>query len=238
VYVLRCADGTLYTGVTNDLPRRLAQHAAGTGARYTRSRLPIALAHEERAKDRPAALRRENALKRLSREEKLALLAAARKAARATPRRGPPRATAAPRPRATTAPEPPRAATAPKRPPRGERNPRLTPAARNPPRAAAPAAAKPPRGAGRPVVAAAPAEPPRRRFTVPDVYRAIVKKSEKQAGGRYDVLVCGHVVPAATENTFRKARACPECRVRVQEYADQHAAQQRDAASPVKSAAP
>jgi putative endonuclease len=72
--VLRCGDGSLYTGVTNDLARRLARHGAGKGARYTRSRLPIALAWVEPARGRGAALRREAALKRLSRREKLALV--------------------------------------------------------------------------------------------------------------------------------------------------------------------
>ncbi|HJW76662.1 MAG: hypothetical protein A2V77_06310 [Anaeromyxobacter sp. RBG_16_69_14] len=76
VYVLRCRDGSLYTGITNDLDRRLEQHAAGTGARYTRSRLPVRLVHRERASDLGQALRREAALKRLTRTEKLALVAA------------------------------------------------------------------------------------------------------------------------------------------------------------------
>ncbi|HTN53973.1 MAG TPA: GIY-YIG nuclease family protein [Anaeromyxobacter sp.] len=78
VYVLRCADGSLYTGATNDLPLRLARHAAGKGARYTRARLPVVLVHDEPASDRSAALRREAALKRLSRRQKLALVAAGR----------------------------------------------------------------------------------------------------------------------------------------------------------------
>jgi putative endonuclease len=74
VYMLRCRDGSLYTGATNDLARRVAHHAAGAGARYTRSRLPVRLVHAEPARDRSAALRREAAVKRLSRAEKLALL--------------------------------------------------------------------------------------------------------------------------------------------------------------------
>lgn len=74
VYILRCGDGTLYTGATVDLSRRLAQHQAGTGAAYTRSRLPVALVFSEPAADRSAALRREAALKKLSRKEKLALV--------------------------------------------------------------------------------------------------------------------------------------------------------------------
>jgi putative endonuclease len=74
VYVLRCRDGSLYTGATNDVARRLARHAAGEGARYTRARLPVVLVYSERAGDRSAALRREAAVKRLSRAEKLALI--------------------------------------------------------------------------------------------------------------------------------------------------------------------
>lgn len=75
VYLLRCADGSLYAGATNDLPRRVATHARGRASRYTRSRLPVELVHAERAADRSAALRREAALKRLTRAEKLALVA-------------------------------------------------------------------------------------------------------------------------------------------------------------------
>ncbi len=73
VYLLRCRDGSLYAGATNDLVRRLAAHGRGDGARYTRSRLPVELVFEERVRDRSAALRREAALKRLSRAEKLRL---------------------------------------------------------------------------------------------------------------------------------------------------------------------
>ena len=75
VYVVTCRDGSLYTGCTNDLPRRVAAHAAGRGARYTRSRLPVALVYAEPARDRGAALRREAAIKRLDRPGKLALIA-------------------------------------------------------------------------------------------------------------------------------------------------------------------
>jgi len=74
VYVLRCGDGSLYTGATNDVERRVARHAAGDGARYTRARLPVVLVYTERAGDRSAALRREAALKRLTRAKKLALV--------------------------------------------------------------------------------------------------------------------------------------------------------------------
>lgn len=74
VYMLRCCDGTLYTGATNDLERRLATHGRGKGAAYTRARLPVTLVWSEPAEDRSAALRREAALKRLPRGEKLRLL--------------------------------------------------------------------------------------------------------------------------------------------------------------------
>ena len=82
VYLLRCADGTLYAGATNDLQRRLARHAAGKGAAYTRARLPVELAYVEPAADRSAALRREAAIKRLTRAQKLALVAGAAATAR------------------------------------------------------------------------------------------------------------------------------------------------------------
>jgi putative endonuclease len=75
VYMLRCRDGSIYTGATNDLARRLATHAAGRGGRYTRSRLPVVLAWSAPARGRGGALRREAALKRLTRAEKLALIA-------------------------------------------------------------------------------------------------------------------------------------------------------------------
>ena len=78
VYMLRCGDGTLYTGATNDLARRVERHVSGDGARYTRSRLPVKLVYQERARNRGTALRREAALKRLTRSEKLALIALAR----------------------------------------------------------------------------------------------------------------------------------------------------------------
>jgi uncharacterized protein (TIGR02453 family) len=74
VYLVRCADGSLYTGVATDVARRVAEHNAGTGARYTRARRPVVLVHQEPAPDRPAALRREYALKQLPRalKERLA----------------------------------------------------------------------------------------------------------------------------------------------------------------------
>ncbi len=78
VYLLRCRDGSLYAGATNDLERRVAAHAEGKGGRYTRSRLPVALAWSARAADRSSALRREAALKRLTRAEKVGLVERAR----------------------------------------------------------------------------------------------------------------------------------------------------------------
>ena len=82
VYMLRCGDGTLYTGATNDLPARLARHAAGRGARYTRGRGPLELALVQAVRGRSAALRREADLKRLRRAEKLALVAGRRRPGR------------------------------------------------------------------------------------------------------------------------------------------------------------
>lgn len=78
VYILRCGDGTLYTGSTDDVERRLAVHSAGKGAKYTRGRGPIALAYREECADRSAALRREAAIKRLTRTQKLRLIGAGR----------------------------------------------------------------------------------------------------------------------------------------------------------------
>jgi putative endonuclease len=76
VYILRCGDGSLYTGWTADLDRRLRAHAAGTASRYTRSRLPVELALALPMADRTAARREEARIKRLDRAEKLALLRA------------------------------------------------------------------------------------------------------------------------------------------------------------------
>lgn len=70
VYILRCADGSLYTGIAKDLDRRVAQHNAGQGARYTRSRLPVAVVYRESSPSRAQALRREHAIKRLGRAGK------------------------------------------------------------------------------------------------------------------------------------------------------------------------
>lgn len=75
VYLVRCRDGTLYTGVTNDPDARLEAHNTGRGARYTRGRGPVTLVHLERARGHGAALRREIAIKRLPRADKLSLAA-------------------------------------------------------------------------------------------------------------------------------------------------------------------
>ena len=76
VYVLRCADNSLYTGVTTDLERRLLAHNGGTGAPSTRARLPVTLLYSEPAADRSAALKRELQIKKLPRHRKLELIAA------------------------------------------------------------------------------------------------------------------------------------------------------------------
>jgi putative endonuclease len=75
VYLLRCADGSLYCGWTTDVERRLAAHRSGTASRYTRSRLPVELAAAIPFADRAAALREEARIKRLPRAAKLRLLA-------------------------------------------------------------------------------------------------------------------------------------------------------------------
>jgi putative endonuclease len=73
-YLLRCADDTLYCGITNDLTKRLAAHNAGDGAKYTRGRLPVRLVYEEACEDKSAALKREMQIKRMPRRAKEALL--------------------------------------------------------------------------------------------------------------------------------------------------------------------
>lgn len=74
VYILRCRDGSLYTGYTDDVERRLSVHRSGRGAKYTRSRLPVELAYWEELPDKSAALKREAAIKKLSRQQKLQLI--------------------------------------------------------------------------------------------------------------------------------------------------------------------
>ena len=75
VYVLRCADGSLYTGAAKDLDRRVAQHVSGRASRYTRTRLPVTLVWSRDLRTWPAALRLEHRIKTLARAEKDALVA-------------------------------------------------------------------------------------------------------------------------------------------------------------------
>lgn len=74
LYILRCGDGTLYTGTTDDIERRLKAHREGKGAKYTRGRGPLELVYREELADKSAALKREWAVKQLSRAEKLKLI--------------------------------------------------------------------------------------------------------------------------------------------------------------------
>ena len=75
VYILECADGSLYTGWTNDIENRLSAHNRGMGAKYTRGRGPVKLVYIEYLPDRSSALRREAAIKKLSRDKKHLLIA-------------------------------------------------------------------------------------------------------------------------------------------------------------------
>ena len=70
LYILKCCDGSLYTGITNDIPRRVGQHNAGTASRYTRSRLPVELIYKERCRNKSGALKKECRIKDLTRKEK------------------------------------------------------------------------------------------------------------------------------------------------------------------------
>lgn len=74
VYILRCSDGTLYTGWTNDINKRLEAHNSGNGAKYTRGRLPVTLVHLEELPTKSDALKREAAIKKLSLKKKWALI--------------------------------------------------------------------------------------------------------------------------------------------------------------------
>lgn len=74
VYILECADGTLYTGITNNLPQRITAHESGTGAKYTKGRGPFKLLYNEDCNDRSHATKREIEIKKLSRADKVALL--------------------------------------------------------------------------------------------------------------------------------------------------------------------
>ena len=73
LYILRCGDGTLYTGITTDVEKRLEAHRSGKGAKYTRGRAPLDLVYREECGDHSAALKREAEIKKMSREEKLKL---------------------------------------------------------------------------------------------------------------------------------------------------------------------
>ena len=73
-YVLQCADGTLYTGITNDVAKRIATHNSGKGSKYTRSRLPVVVVYSEPHPDRATASKREAEIKQLPRAEKLVLV--------------------------------------------------------------------------------------------------------------------------------------------------------------------
>lgn len=75
LYILQCGDGTLYTGITTDVEKRLEAHRTGKGAKYTRGRGPLLLCYQEACGGYADALRREHAIKKLSRKEKMALIA-------------------------------------------------------------------------------------------------------------------------------------------------------------------
>ena len=77
VYVVRCVDGSLYTGISTDVVARVAAHNAGRGARYTRARRPVELVHTENKRSQSTAAKREAAIKALPRERKLVLVRAA-----------------------------------------------------------------------------------------------------------------------------------------------------------------
>jgi len=74
VYIVQCADKSLYTGIATDVDRRVAEHSAGQGARYTRGRGPVRLVYREKVQDRPAALKREYAIKKMPVAEKRDLI--------------------------------------------------------------------------------------------------------------------------------------------------------------------
>ncbi|WP_010623630.1 GIY-YIG nuclease family protein [Companilactobacillus versmoldensis] len=76
VYILLCADGTFYTGTSNDVKKRVATHNRGQGAKYTKTRRPVKLLYSEKLIDKSAALKREIAIKKLSRQQKEGLLTA------------------------------------------------------------------------------------------------------------------------------------------------------------------
>ena len=74
LYILSCSDGTLYTGITNNLEQRLERHSNGTASRYTRARLPVTLVHAEGCRNRSYALKKELGIKALTRQEKEAYI--------------------------------------------------------------------------------------------------------------------------------------------------------------------
>ena len=74
LYILKCGDGTLYTGITVGLQKRLEKHRKGTASKYTRSRMPVRLVHHEACKGRSDALKKEHAIKKLSRADKNAYI--------------------------------------------------------------------------------------------------------------------------------------------------------------------
>lgn len=74
LYMLRCADGSLYTGITTDVDKRITAHNAGKGAKYTRSRRPVELVYSENCEDHSVALKRELEIKALTREQKMKLI--------------------------------------------------------------------------------------------------------------------------------------------------------------------
>jgi len=74
IYILRCKDNRLYTGITSDLKRRISEHKKGRGCRFTRCRIPVKLVYSEKATSRPAALKREAEVKDLPRRKKLQLI--------------------------------------------------------------------------------------------------------------------------------------------------------------------
>jgi putative endonuclease len=88
-YILQCADGTLYTGITNDFAKRIAAHNAGTASKYTRLRLPVKAVYREASENRSTASKREAKIKRLTRLQKIALISTAPLRKTRKPRRNP-----------------------------------------------------------------------------------------------------------------------------------------------------
>ncbi len=74
VYILRCSNGTFYTGITNDLDKRIESHSNGQGSKYTRSRLPVELIYQEQVENRSEATKRELEIKGLSRKDKMKMI--------------------------------------------------------------------------------------------------------------------------------------------------------------------